>query len=92
MKWIAIQSYFKIHRKVTSTEQTTRVHNRSMYLFEQKVITQYREFPIDEVFDMSYRKMGVEGGFLYLHTKQGVFPYTVRADPIEFITAFKELK
>lgn len=89
---LAIQSYYKIHRKVTSIEQTTVVHERSMYLYEHKVTTQYREFPIDEVFDMSYRKMGAEGGFLYLHTKQGVYPYTVRADPNEFISAFKELK
>ncbi|WP_438350517.1 hypothetical protein ACP8HI_07670 [Paenibacillus sp. FA6] len=92
MTWIAKQSYYKIHRKVTSTEQTTVVHERSMYLYEHKVMTQYRSFPIEDVFDMSYRKMGGEGGFLYLHTKQGVYPYSIRTDPREFINAFKEIK
>ncbi len=92
MNWIAKQSYYKIHRKVTSTEQTTVVNDRSMYLYEHKVMTQYRQFPIKDVFDMSYRKTGGEGGFLYLHTKQGVYPYTVREDPSAFIETFKELK
>lgn len=92
MNWIAQQSYYKIHREVTRTEQTMVVDDRSMYLYEHKIMTQYREFPIEDVLDMSYRKMGVEGGFLYLHTLQGVYPYTVRADPSEFINTFKELK
>lgn len=92
MNWIAQQSYYKIHREVTHTEQTTIVDDRSMYLYEHKVMTQYREFPIKDVLDMSFRKMGVEGGFLYLHTLQGVYSYTVRTDPSEFIDNFKELK
>ncbi|OAB41669.1 hypothetical protein [Paenibacillus glacialis] len=92
MNWIAKQSYYKIHRKVTSTEQMTVVNDRDMYLYEDKVMTQYQEFPIEDVFDMSYRNIGGEGGFLYLHTKQGVYPYTVRADPRVFIDSFKELK
>lgn len=92
MNWIATQSYYKIHRQVSSTEQTTVVQIRSMYLYEHKVRTQYREFAIEDVFDMSYRQMGDEGGFLYLHTKQGVYPYTVKEDPSRFIDTFKELK
>ncbi|MGF7047375.1 hypothetical protein J2T13_001880 [Paenibacillus sp. DS2015] len=64
---LAIQLYYKIHREVTRNAQTTVLHERSMYLYEHKVKTQYREFPIDEVFDMSYRKMGDSEGFLYLH-------------------------
>jgi hypothetical protein len=92
MNWIAIQSYFKVHRVMSDGEQTTVEHIRSLYLYEHKVLTQYREFPIDEVFDMSFRNLGADGGFLYLYTKQGVFPYTVKVDPSEFIVAFKGLK
>lgn len=91
MKWIAAHPYYKVEREVTGTEQRTVVHDRLMYLYGNKIITQYREFPIEEVFDISYRQMGIEGGLLYLHTKQGVFSYTINSDPVDFIKAYKEL-
>lgn len=62
-----------------------------MYLYGDKIVTRYREFPIQEVFDMSYRKLGGEGGILYLHTKQGVYSYMVKAEPADFIEAFKNV-
>ncbi|MBP1155747.1 MULTISPECIES: hypothetical protein [unclassified Paenibacillus] len=92
MNWIAKQPYYKVQREVSSTEQKTVVHDRWLYLYEDKIVTGYRRFPIDEVFDMSYRRLGSEEGVLYLHTKQGVYSYTVKADPGTFIEAFKELE
>lgn len=91
MNWIAVQPYYKVEREVTGIEQKTVVHDRFMYLYEYKIVTGFREFPIDHVFDISYRQMGGEGGLLYLHTKQGVYSYTVNADPRKFMDAVKKL-
>lgn len=90
MSWIARQLYYKVQRQATGIEQITEIQDRWMYLYEDKIVTHYREFPILEVFDLSYRKLGGEGGLLYLHTCRGVFSYMVKADPAEFIEAFKK--
>ncbi|MBJ6360005.1 hypothetical protein ACFOQM_01540 [Paenibacillus sp. GCM10012307] len=88
---IASHPYVKIERGVTSNPQDMIVHQRVIELYETKITTCHREFSIGEVHDMSYRKLGKEGGFLYLHTNQGVFPYTVKDNPIALIQAFKQL-
>ncbi|MFX3632759.1 MAG: hypothetical protein ACE3L7_06760 [Candidatus Pristimantibacillus sp.] len=91
MDWLAVQPYYKVAREVTSLEQKTVVQNRLMYLYKERIVTKYREFPIIEVFDLSYRSMGGDEGLLYLHTKQGVFSYTISTDPNSFIEAYKNL-
>lgn len=91
MEWLAIQPYYKIQREIGSTEQITYEDNRTLYLYPDRIVTQYREFPIADVFDLSYRQMGETGGFLYLHTKLGVYSYTVKDNPGNFIKAFKNL-
>lgn len=90
MSLIAQHPYIKIERKVTSSEQFEIEHERIIYLYTDKVVTQHREFPIEDVTDFSYRKIANQGGILYLHTLQGVFTYTVRYSPEAFITAYKE--
>lgn len=91
MKWIAVQPYYKVEREISSTEQKVAVQDRLMYLYEQCIVTKHREFSIMDVFDLSYRRIGADGGLLYLHTKQGLFSYTVHGDPQPFIEAYKEL-
>lgn len=91
MNWIAVQSYFKVERKITSLEQLTVVEDRLMYLYKERIVTKHREFPILDVFDLSYKQIGGEGGLLYLHTRQGVFSYTIKDHPQFFIDTFKEL-
>ncbi|OPA78312.1 hypothetical protein BVG16_10495 [Paenibacillus selenitireducens] len=91
MSWIAVQSYYKVERNVTGLEQTIMKQERWIYLYQEKIVTKYREFPIQEVFDMSYRSMGGNGGILYLHTRQGVFSYMVSEDPRPFMEAYKLL-
>jgi len=89
VKWIALQPYYKVQREVRGTEQITNVQERTLYLYADRVVTRYREFPIADVFDMSFKQMGEAGGLLYLHTRHGVFPYTVKSDPSLFIKAYK---
>lgn len=91
MKYIAIQPYYKVEREVSGTEQKVVVQDRNMYLYEGSIVTKHREFPIVDVFDLSYRRIGGDGGLLYLHTKQGVFSYTVQGDPQPFIEAYMAL-
>lgn len=91
MEWLAVQPYYKIRREVRSTEQKMIEEKRTLYLYPDKIVTQYREFPIGDVFDLSFRLMGENGGFLYLHTKLGVYSYMVKDNPERFIKAFKDL-
>ncbi|WP_106765850.1 hypothetical protein [Paenibacillus faecalis] len=91
MEYLAVQPYYKIQREVGSTEQVTYEDDRMLYLYHDKIVTHYREFSIADVFDLSYRQMGDTGGFLYLHTKFGVYSYTVKEDPSSFIETFKNL-
>ncbi|MGZ9584368.1 hypothetical protein [Paenibacillus marinisediminis] len=91
MKWIAEQPYYKVERVMSSVEQKTVVYERTMYLYQDKLVTQHREFDIQNIFDISYRKLGADEGILYLHTKQGVFTYSLKADPSLFIKEYKGL-
>lgn len=89
MSLIAQHPYIKTERKVTSIEQFEIEHDRIIYLYNDKVVTQNREFPIKDVMDFSYREIANQGGILYLHTLQGVYTYIVKSSPEDFITAYR---
>lgn len=89
MKLISQHPYIKIERKVTSLEQIEIEHSRVIYLYDEKVVTQNREFPISIVTDFSYREIANHGGMLYLHTLSGLYTYQVKSSPKEFITMYK---
>src|SRR5690625_1132718 len=88
MQFIAKQPYVKVERKVSSIEQWDEEEQRMIYLYDEKVVTKRREFPIKDVLDVSYKEVAGEGGILYLLTLKGVFPYTVKTSPKSFIDAF----
>ncbi|CDQ38083.1 MULTISPECIES: hypothetical protein [Virgibacillus] len=89
MSLIAQHPYIKIERKVTSIEQYDIEHQRVIYLYTDKVVTQNRVFPMDDVMDFSFRKIADKGGILYLHTLKGVYTYTVKSSPEAFISAYR---
>ena len=89
MSLIAQHPYIKIERKVTSIEQFEIEHDLIIYLYNDKAVTQNREFPIKDVMDFSYREIANQGGILYLHTLQGVYTYIVKSSPEAFITAYR---
>ncbi|MDN8589353.1 hypothetical protein B2I21_01880 [Chryseobacterium mucoviscidosis] len=91
MNCIAVLPYYKIQREVTGLAQEVLQSDRSMILYSDKIVTKYREFHITEVFDMSFRRIGNEGGFFYLHTSTGVYPYMVNIDPKPFIQTFRTM-
>ncbi|MBB3113444.1 hypothetical protein FHS18_005556 [Paenibacillus phyllosphaerae] len=86
---IAQHPYYKIERNLSSEGPSTILHNRVLSLYTAKIVTFAREFPLSEVYDMSYRRMGVEEGLLYLHTNRGVYSYQVHSDPTAFIDTYK---
>lgn len=90
MDLIAQHPYIKTERKITSTKKYEVEHDRWIYLYRDKVVTQNREFPIDDVMDLSFREIKAQGGILYLHTNQGVFAYIVKSAPSSFIAAYKK--
>lgn len=90
MYLIAEQQYVKVERIVSSISQVDTEHQRTMYLFNEKLVTKHREFPIQDIIDMSYRSIGGKGGLLYVHTTNGVYSYTVKSSPLPFLNAFKK--
>lgn len=89
MKLIAEQPYVKVRREVNSIGQKDIEEKRVLYLYDEKLVSEHRQFPIQEILDISYRTVGTDGGLLYLHTTKGVFAYTVKTSPEAFIQAFK---
>ncbi|MGM8212285.1 hypothetical protein ACLIBH_05740 [Virgibacillus sp. W0430] len=92
MRLIATQPYIKVIREVTSVEKKEVEQERILYLYEDKVVTEYREFPLKIVLDMSYRRIGSAGGLLFLHTTKGMYAYTVKTETSTFINAFHAFK
>ncbi len=90
VKPIAVQPYYKIEREIDSTGQNYLTDEREMMLYTDRLVTHRREFPLTDVFDMSYRRLGAGEGLFYLHTSKGVFSYTIRQDPARFIRAFQD--
>ncbi|OMF25828.1 hypothetical protein BK133_21135 [Paenibacillus sp. FSL H8-0548] len=85
MKWIAEMPYYKVGREIIGNEQITVIDERFIHLYADKITTRYHEFLIRELFDISYRHLGSTEGFLYLHTKHGIFSFSIKTDPTGFI-------
>jgi|SRR5690625_2611812 len=91
---LAKQSYIKIRREVDLTKQKNIEDKRTIYMYQDKIITKYRKFLMKDVTDISFRKIKRTGeiGFLYIHTISGLYSYTVKASPHNFIKVFKNHK
>lgn len=92
MRLIATQPYIKVIRKFDRIEKKVWEEKRWIYLFDCKIVTSYREFPLEEVLDISYRRIGTDGGLLLIHTTGGLFSYTLKSNPEAFIYAFESIK
>ena len=90
MKLLAEQPYIKIERHVDGLEQKNVESKRTLYLYDEKVVSRHREFPIKDVTDVSYRTVGPDGGMLYVHTNKGIYTYIVKSSPMDFINTFKD--
>ncbi|RWR12565.1 hypothetical protein QNH23_16680 [Siminovitchia fortis] len=89
MGLLAVQPYVKVRRQIIDGEIVSEEEERKIYLYQDRLVTKHREFPIRDISDLSFRKMGDEGGLLYVHTSRGIFSYTVPSSPESFIKAFR---
>lgn len=89
MYLLAIQPYVKVHKQIIDAEIVYEEEEREIYLYHDRLITRHREFSTRDISDLSFRKMGDEGGLLYVHTNRGIFSYTVTSSPDSFIKAFR---
>ncbi|WAA12255.1 hypothetical protein [Fervidibacillus halotolerans] len=92
MEPIAQLPYIKMIRKVEIEGQTVTEEERMLTLYPDKIATKYREFPLKEVNDITFRPIDSSIGFLYLHTIRGVYSYPVKQSPDQFIKAYKQIQ
>ncbi len=90
MTYIAKQPYIKVIRKISSIKKIEQEEERVMYLMKEKLVTAYREFLLQDVLDLSYKKIGDRGGLLYIHTNHGLYTYSVKTSPTQFIETCKK--
>ncbi|MEN1968628.1 hypothetical protein WMZ97_11215 [Lentibacillus sp. N15] len=86
---IATQMYEIVERVVTGLEKKEYKRVESMHLYQDRIVTAKYDFPLHEILDISYRKMGDQGGLLYLHTNSGLYSYLVASSPMEFIRVYR---
>src|SRR5699024_3946173 len=91
MSYIAMQSYNKVIREISVIQLKKYTETRYLYLYQDKITAKYREFPISEIMDLSFKQMQGEGGILFLHTNHGVYSYHVINSPAAFIETCKHL-
>jgi len=91
---LAIQKYIKVQREMDyiNFKQKFIEEERNMYLYMDKIVTKHHEFPLNNIYDLSFKPFGKAGGILYIHTNNGVFTYNVDSDATEFINTFKQFQ
>jgi hypothetical protein len=92
VKVLAIQQYIKVTRMIKDNIQYHKEEEYTITLTSELVCTTFDTFLIDEVWDISYRFFSENMGFLYLHTIKGVYSYTIKVSPQNFIDQFKLIK
>jgi len=84
--------YIIITRKIKENEQQITEIKKYLYLYHDCVISDTDKFLLKDVFDMSYRSLSNDSGFLYLHTSKGVFSYHTKIKPHHFIHTYLKLR
>jgi hypothetical protein len=86
------QKYITITREIDGIEQKIIEKEQYLSLYTTKIVTPLNTFQLEDVLDVSFRKTTNKFWTLYLHTKQGVFPFYVSTHPGELIEAIQRLK
>ncbi|WP_151736908.1 hypothetical protein [Paenibacillus tengchongensis] len=88
---IAVQPYYKVERIMTGEKLEIIKQRRLLCLCPTQIHSAYHRFFIEDVFDVSFKDYGQGHAVLYLHTKQGVYPYTIEAVDEMFVAEVKRL-
>ncbi|NMM51115.1 hypothetical protein [Paenibacillus aquistagni] len=92
MNPLIVQPYVKVERAMIDFEQKSIVHHCELIIYTDRIKTDRHEFPMKEVFDMSYKQVGGGEGFLYLHTVFGVYSYMLKDHPAEVLKVYRSLQ
>lgn len=92
MNLIHSQSYVTVSRKIDNNQQLYIRTLAHLHLYDDRIVTENQSFPLSNVFDISFKSFSSNNGFLYLHTNQGVFAYSVESNPGLLIQIFKNIK
>ncbi|MGA9288921.1 MAG: hypothetical protein WBV93_11300 [Anaerobacillus sp.] len=91
MKVILSQPFVKVERKIDIDGQRSIEEEYDLTLYEDGIRAGKEHFAIQDIFDISYRFTSALYGFLYLHTKSGVFSFIIKESPTVFITEYRKL-
>lgn len=91
MEIIARHPYIKVIREITKLEKLETKEERELTLYETKLTTKHREFLIEDLIKIATRKIGKNGGMIFIHTERGVFTYTVETIDKNFIHTVNNL-
>lgn len=83
------QLYFTVTRRIINHSQEIIHKEAFLTMYEDKIETENVIFYMKEIYDLSYRKLTSDLGFLYIHTSKGMFPFKVFEEPSEFIRLYK---
>ncbi|WP_240628459.1 hypothetical protein [Bacillus salacetis] len=92
MTLITSHPYYVVTRKIEHNIQMADESEHELRLFAESIVCTTKTFRMKNVFDVSFKSLNKDKGFLYLHTNQGVFSFYVKQEPAKFIQAYKALK
>ncbi|KMJ55785.1 hypothetical protein AB685_25420 [Bacillus sp. LL01] len=92
-KALATQRCIEISQEIGWTEKRIVETSYDMMLFPDQLTVKDEHYPIQSIFDISYRKKPEKNamGFLYLHTSRGVRTYYIKEEPTALIEAYRNL-
>lgn len=93
MDAIVTQRCIEVKQEIGMLEKRIVETSFELSLYEDRIQTKHDYYPIESVFDISYRFPSNKKdtlGFLYLHTSQGVSTYKIKTPPDELIKEFKK--
>ncbi|UTR07862.1 hypothetical protein MM326_07560 [Alkalihalobacillus sp. LMS6] len=94
MSAIVIQRCIEVTQEIAILEKRVVESSFELALYSDRIETSTDHFPLDSVFDISFRFPSDTPhslGFLYLHTSKGVTTYKIKTSPETFIKEFKKL-
>jgi len=91
---LAKHRYITFRREIDhfNFKQVNHEEPHDVVLYEDKIETHEKAYPIRNIFDLSYKMLSAEYGFFYLHTSSGVVSLHIKEPPDEFIKEFRKVE
>ena len=84
--------YLKVDRRIEDNEQVYEENEQLMVMYQDRITTASDVFYLQDVLDITFKKLSGMNGFLYLHTTRGVYSFFTNAKPDQLISIYKEIK